>query len=147
LFFVEKMAARSFASRFLISGIFPPVFESRKIHETLRDLSYVPRPSMANPRDRWGKLPVNKHESDLLKITAASFGTARGWWAQPRMESFRRPQDEIPRAPKSFTRATKSPIKTANRLAIGADAKGVLRFQEMKSLATTSCCWSRSAWQ
>ena len=80
--------------------------------------------------DRWGKLPGYKHESDLFENTAASFGIGAWLVGTTTMDEFDGRKTKLPRAPKSFTRGDHIANKNAKRLAIGADAKGVLRFQE-----------------
>jgi 2,5-diamino-6-(ribosylamino)-4(3H)-pyrimidinone 5'-phosphate reductase len=80
--------------------------------------------------DRWGKLPGYKHESDLFENTAASFGIGAWLVGTTTMEEFDGRKTKLPRAPKGFVRRDHIANKNARRLAIGADAKGVLRFQE-----------------
>ena len=79
---------------------------------------------------RWGKLPGYKHESDLFETTAASFGIGAWLVGTTTMDEFDGRKTHLPRAPKSFIRADHLANPAAKRLAIGADAKGVLRFQE-----------------
>ena len=79
---------------------------------------------------RWGKLPGYKHESDLFETTAASFGIGAWLVGTTTMEEFDGRKTKLPRAPKNFIRRDHITNKNAKRLAIGADAKGVLRFQE-----------------
>ena len=79
---------------------------------------------------RWGKLPGYKHESDLFETTAASFGIGAWLVGTTTMEEFDGRKMKLPRAPKAFVRRDHIANKNAKRLAIGADAKGVLRFQE-----------------
>jgi 2,5-diamino-6-(ribosylamino)-4(3H)-pyrimidinone 5'-phosphate reductase len=80
--------------------------------------------------DRWGKLPGYKHESDLFENTAASFGIGAWLVGTTTMDEFDGRKTNLPRAPKAFVRRDHVAKKNAKRLAIGADAKGVLRFQE-----------------
>lgn len=80
--------------------------------------------------DRWGKLSGYKHESDLFETTAASFGIGAWLVGTTTMEEFDGRKTKLPRAPKGFVRRDHIANKNAKRLAIGADAKGVLRFQE-----------------
>jgi riboflavin biosynthesis pyrimidine reductase len=80
--------------------------------------------------ERWGKLPGYKHESDLFETTAASFGIGAWLVGTTTMDEFDGRKMKLPRAPKTFTRRDHIANKNAKRLAIGADAKGVLRFQE-----------------
>lgn len=80
--------------------------------------------------DRWGKLPGYKHESDLFENTAASIGI-NAWLVGTRtMDEFDGRKTSLPRAPKNFVRRDHIANRSAKSLAIGADAKGVLRFQE-----------------
>ncbi len=79
---------------------------------------------------RWGKLPGYKHESDLFETTAASFGIGAWLVGTTTMDEFDGPKMKLPRAPKGFVRGDYVVNPKAKRLAIGADAKGVLRFQE-----------------
>jgi riboflavin biosynthesis pyrimidine reductase len=78
---------------------------------------------------RWGKLPGYKHESDLFETTAASFGIGAWLVGTTTMDEFDGRKTKLPRAPKSFVRKDHIANKGARSLAIGADAKGVLRFQ------------------
>jgi riboflavin biosynthesis pyrimidine reductase len=80
--------------------------------------------------DRWGKLPGYKDESDLFETTAASFGIGAWLVGTTTMDEFDGRKIKLPRAPKNFTRRDYIANEKATRLAIGADAKGVLRFQE-----------------
>jgi riboflavin biosynthesis pyrimidine reductase len=80
--------------------------------------------------NRWGKLPGYKHESDLFETSAASFGIGAWLVGTTTMDEFDGKKTKLPRAPKSFSRRDHIASQKATRLAIGADAKGVLRFQE-----------------
>ena len=80
--------------------------------------------------DRWGKLPGYKHESDLFETTAASFGIGAWLVGTTTMDEFDAKKSKLPCAPKSFVRKDHIANKNARRLAIGADAKGVLRFKQ-----------------
>lgn len=79
---------------------------------------------------RWGKLPGYKHESDLFETTAASFGIGAWLVGTTTMDEFDGRKTKLPRAPKNFRRQDHIANPKAKGLAIGADAKGVLRFQE-----------------
>ena len=79
---------------------------------------------------RWGKLPGYKHESDLFETTAASFGIGAWLVGTTTMDEFDGRKMKLPRAPKGFVRGDHVAKPKAKRLAIGADAKGVLRFRE-----------------
>jgi riboflavin biosynthesis pyrimidine reductase len=78
---------------------------------------------------RWGKLPGYNHESDLFETTAASFGIGAWLVGTTTMDEFDGPKTKLPRAPKNFVRRDHLANPKATRLAIGADARGVLRFQ------------------
>ncbi len=79
---------------------------------------------------RWGKLPGYKHESDLFETTAASFGIGAWLVGTTTMDEFDVRKMRLARAPKGFARGDHVAKPKAKRLAIGADAKGVLRFQK-----------------
>src|SRR3974390_1809029 len=79
---------------------------------------------------RWGKLRGYKHESDLFETTAASFGIGAWLVGTTTMDEFDGPKVKLRAAPKSFVRQDFIANKSAKRLAIGSDAKGVLRFQD-----------------
>src|SRR5215471_12119124 len=78
---------------------------------------------------RWGKLPGYKHESDLFENTAASFGIGAWLVGTTTMDEFDGPKMRLPRATAKIPRRDFVANKTAKRLAIGADAKGALRFR------------------
>ena len=80
--------------------------------------------------DRWGKIPGYKHESDLFENTAASFGIGAWLVGTTTMDEFDGRKTRLPRAPKNFSRRDHVANKNAKSFGIGADAKGVLRFQE-----------------
>ena len=80
--------------------------------------------------DRWGKLPSYKHESDLFETTAASFGIGAWLVGTTTMDEFDAQKSKLPTAPRSFVRTDHIANKSAKRLAIGSDAKGVLRFKK-----------------
>lgn len=80
--------------------------------------------------NRWGKLPGYKHESDLFESTAASFGIGAWLVGTTTMDEFDGRKTKLPRAPKSFIRRDHIANEMTKRLAIGADSKGVLRFQQ-----------------
>ena len=80
--------------------------------------------------DRWGKLPGQKHESDLFETTAASFGIGAWLVGTTTMDEFDGRKVKLPRAKKTVARRDYIANPKAKTLAIGADAKGVLRFQE-----------------
>jgi riboflavin biosynthesis pyrimidine reductase len=78
---------------------------------------------------RWGKLPGYKHEKELFEGTAASLGIGAWLVGTTTMEEFDGPKRKLPRAPKNFRRHDHIANPKAKTLGIGADAKGVLRFQ------------------
>jgi 2,5-diamino-6-(ribosylamino)-4(3H)-pyrimidinone 5'-phosphate reductase len=78
---------------------------------------------------RWGKLAGYGEESELFETTAASFGIGAWLVGTTTMEEFDGRKTKLPKAPKSLVRGDHVANKKAKRLAIGADAKGVLRFQ------------------
>jgi riboflavin biosynthesis pyrimidine reductase len=80
--------------------------------------------------NRWGKLPGYTHESDLFETTAASFGIGAWLVGTTTMDEFDGPKRKLPRAKTTIPRRDYIANASAKRLAIGADAKGVLRFQE-----------------
>ena len=80
--------------------------------------------------DRWGKLPGYKHQSDLFETTAASFGIGAWIVGTATMDEFDGPKIKLPKAKATVPRKDHIANPGAKRLAIGADAKGVLRFQE-----------------
>jgi len=79
---------------------------------------------------RWGKLAGYKHDSDLFETTAASFGIGAWLVGTSTMDEFDGQKTKLPRAKYSVFRHDFVANKNARRLAIGADAKGVLRFRE-----------------
>src|SRR5262245_57301563 len=78
---------------------------------------------------RWGKLPGYKHESDLFESTAASFGIGAWLVGTTTMDEFDGRNVKLSRAKKSIVRRDHIANRSAKRLAIGADAKGRLRFR------------------
>ncbi len=79
--------------------------------------------------NRWGKLPGYKHESDLFETTAASFGIGAWLVGTTTMDEFDGKKGKSPRAKGKIPRRDYIANKKAKTLAIGTDAKGVLRFQ------------------
>jgi len=79
---------------------------------------------------RWGKLPGYKHESDLFENTAASFGIGAWLVGATTMDEFDGRKTKLPRVQYPIARRDHLADKNAKRLAIGADAKGILRFQK-----------------
>ncbi len=79
---------------------------------------------------RWGKLPGSKGSSNLFETTAATFGIGAWMVGTTTMKEFSGRNVKLKRArgpvpPGDFIANPK-----AKSLAIGADAKGALRFQE-----------------
>jgi riboflavin biosynthesis pyrimidine reductase len=79
---------------------------------------------------RWGKLPGGKDSATLFETTAASFGIGAWLVGTTTMREFAGRNVKLRRAKKSAVRRDHVADKNAKRLAIGVDAKGVLRFQE-----------------
>jgi 2,5-diamino-6-(ribosylamino)-4(3H)-pyrimidinone 5'-phosphate reductase len=79
--------------------------------------------------DRWGRLPGYRHESDLFETTAASFGIGAWLVGNTTMEEFDGRKGPLPRAKQRIARRDYIANKKAKSFGIGADAKGVLRFQ------------------
>lgn len=80
--------------------------------------------------DRWGKLPGVKNSATLFETTAASFGIGAWLVGTTTMKEFAGRKVKLPRAKKPVAHRDHIADKNAKRLAIGVDAKGVLRFQE-----------------
>jgi riboflavin biosynthesis pyrimidine reductase len=80
--------------------------------------------------DRWGKLPGNKNSANLFETTAASFGIGAWIVGTTTMDEFDGPKRKLPPALTRIPRFDYVAEPGAKRLAIGADAKGVLRLQE-----------------
>lgn len=79
---------------------------------------------------RWGKLPGYKHESELFETTAASFGIGAWMVGTTTMDEFDGPKIKLPRAKARIPRRDFIGNKSAKSFGIGADAKGVLRFEK-----------------
>ena len=80
--------------------------------------------------DRWGKLPGGKDSATLFETTAASFGIGAWLVGTTTMKEFAGRNVKLPTARQPVVRRDHIADKNAKRLAIGVDAKGVLRFQE-----------------
>jgi 2,5-diamino-6-(ribosylamino)-4(3H)-pyrimidinone 5'-phosphate reductase len=80
--------------------------------------------------DRWGKLPGGKDGGNLFETTAATFGIGAWLVGTTTMDEFDGPKRKLPRANRSVPRHDYIANTNARTFAIGADAKGVLRFQE-----------------
>src|SRR5580692_11209918 len=79
---------------------------------------------------RWGKLPGYPHESNLFETTAASFGIGAWLVGNTTMEGFDGRKLPLPRAKQIIPRRDHLANPRAKNFAIGADARGVLRFQQ-----------------
>lgn len=79
---------------------------------------------------RWGKLPGDRDSAELFETTAASFGIGAWLVGTTTMKEFAGRNVKLPGARRPVERRDFIANKQAKRLAIGADAKGVLRFQE-----------------
>src|ERR1035437_3154128 len=79
---------------------------------------------------RWGKLPGGEDSATLFESTAASFGIGAWLVGTTTMKEFAGRNVRLPHAKKPIVRRDHIANKVAKRLAIGVDAKGVLRFQK-----------------
>jgi 2,5-diamino-6-(ribosylamino)-4(3H)-pyrimidinone 5'-phosphate reductase len=79
---------------------------------------------------RWGKLRGYQQESELFETTAASFGIGAWMVGTTTMDEFDGPKTKLPRAKTRIPRRDFIANKNARSFGIGADAKGVLRFQK-----------------
>src|SRR5512133_254386 len=79
--------------------------------------------------DRWGKLPGGKGAATLFETTAASFGIGAWLVGTTTMDEFDGPKVKLPRFRGRMPRRDHIAEAKAKRLAVGADAKGVLRFK------------------
>src|SRR3989442_603217 len=80
--------------------------------------------------DRWPPLPGGKNSAELFESTADSFGIG-AWLVGPTtMREFAGRNVRLKKAPRRVERSDHVADRRAGRFAIGADAKGVLRFQE-----------------
>jgi len=80
--------------------------------------------------DRWGKLPGGKDSATLFETTAASFGIGAWLVGTTTMDEFDGAKVKLPRSQNRVIRRDHIAEPKAKRLAIGADAKGVLRFKD-----------------
>ncbi len=80
--------------------------------------------------NRWGKFPGGIDSATLFETTAASFGIGAWLVGTTTMDEFDGPKVKLPRARSPVMRQDHIAHKKAKRLAIGADARGVLRFQD-----------------
>lgn len=79
--------------------------------------------------DRWGKLPGRKDGASLFESTAASFGVGAWLVGTTTMREFMGRDLKLKAARERIERTDFVADRKAKRFAVGADAKGVLRFQ------------------
>jgi 2,5-diamino-6-(ribosylamino)-4(3H)-pyrimidinone 5'-phosphate reductase len=82
---------------------------------------------------RWGKVPGQRAggSAGLFETTAASFGIGAWMVGTTTMKEFQGKPQRLPKAPRGMPSKSDFVARPdAKRLAIGADARGVLRFQE-----------------
>jgi 2,5-diamino-6-(ribosylamino)-4(3H)-pyrimidinone 5'-phosphate reductase len=80
--------------------------------------------------NRWGTLLGKKQSVTLFETTAASFGIGAWLVGTVTMDEFDGPKVKLPRSRNRIPRQDHIANKNTRRFAIGADAKGVLRFQK-----------------
>lgn len=80
--------------------------------------------------DRWGRLPGGQSTAELFESTAASFGIPAWLVGTTTMKEFMGKPQALPRGGGRLAREDHLADPKARRFAIGADAKGVLRFQQ-----------------
>jgi 2,5-diamino-6-(ribosylamino)-4(3H)-pyrimidinone 5'-phosphate reductase len=80
--------------------------------------------------ERWGRLPRVGDSGKLFETTAASFGVEAWLVGNTTMKEFAGPPRRLPAATGRVERKDYVADARARRFAIGADAKGVLRFQQ-----------------
>jgi riboflavin biosynthesis pyrimidine reductase len=78
---------------------------------------------------RWGKLPGTADSSSLFERTAASFGVPAWLVGTTTMQEFAARAARLPDADASMPRADHLASPGSRSFAIGADARGVLRFR------------------
>ena len=79
---------------------------------------------------RWGKIPGPKGGASLFETTAETFNVPAWIVGNTTMKEFAGDDQKLPPAPRDFSRVDHIARPKAKRLAIGADAKAVLRFQD-----------------
>ena len=79
--------------------------------------------------DRWPRLPGRKDAASLFESTAESFGIGAWLVGTTTMREFAGREVKLPRARGRIERTDHVADRRARSFAIGADAKGVLRFQ------------------
>lgn len=80
--------------------------------------------------DRWPRLPGRKDAASLFESTADSFGIGAWLVGTTTMREFAGRQVKLKPAGRRIERGDHVADQSARRFAIGADAKGKLRFQE-----------------
>ena len=80
--------------------------------------------------ERWPKLPGGQDSAELFESTADSFGIGAWIVGTNTMREFAGRNVKLKRARRPVERADHVADRRARRFAIGADAKGVLRFQK-----------------
>jgi riboflavin biosynthesis pyrimidine reductase len=80
--------------------------------------------------DRWPKLPGGKDVAGLFETTADSFGIGAWVVGTTTMREFMGRNLKLKKARRRIARSDHIADPGARRFAIGADARGVLRFQE-----------------
>ncbi len=79
--------------------------------------------------ERWGRLPAGRDSSSLFETTAASFAVPAWLVGTTTMREFAARDVPLPVAASALGRSDYLARPDAGRFAIGADAKGVLRFR------------------
>ena len=79
--------------------------------------------------NRWGKIPGQPGSANLFETTAESFRIPYWLVGTTTMKEFAAGTMKLPRAAKKISRRDHIANEAAKSLAIGADAKGVLRFR------------------
>jgi riboflavin biosynthesis pyrimidine reductase len=82
--------------------------------------------------NRWGKVPGQGAggSANLFETTAASFGIGAWVVGTTTMKEFQGKPQRLPKAPRPMPKKDFVARPDATRLAIGADARGVLRYQQ-----------------
>src|SRR6266850_4704347 len=83
--------------------------------------------------ERWPKLPGGQDSAELFESTADSFGIGAWLVGTTTMREFAGRNVKLKAARRRVERTDHVADRRARRFAIGADAKGVLRFQEPES--------------
>jgi riboflavin biosynthesis pyrimidine reductase len=83
--------------------------------------------------NRWGKIPGQKDGANLFETTAESFEIPYWLVGTTTMKEFAAGAMKLPRATRKISRHDHVANEAAKSLAIGADAKGVLRFKESET--------------